>query len=244
MSRVSLSVNLPDWLHGLLRKAKHAAAGSRQAPVIDLSGDREIEYSFIASRLPSGPGQALDFGSGFGTLSIHAIQRGWCVTGVDLMPYPIRWKNERFKFVLGDFLTLPFDKESFDVILNCSSVEHVGLGDRYGKIPVLEDGDLQAMEKLRSLLKAGGSMLLTIPAGRDSVIGMLHRVYGRNRLPKLIAGFEVREQAYWVKGEDNSWVSCNRDSALDYTPTGDGSDPTRCSYALACFVLGKPHIET
>jgi SAM-dependent methyltransferase len=240
VGRVAVSVNLPEWLHSTLRRTKGALDSGKGTLTIDLSGDREIEYSFIASRLPRGSGQVMDFGSGFGTLSIHALQRGWHVTGVDLLAHPIRWKHENFRFVQGDFLQLPFQAESFDVILNCSAVEHVGLPGRYDLKTLEQDGDLRAMEKMRDLLVPGGLMLLTVPAGRDSTIVPLHRVYGTQRLPKLIDGFYIDEQHFWVKDNENCWISCKRDAALEYVPTGDGTDPTRCSYALACFVLRKP----
>src|ERR1700742_2081145 len=104
---VKMRVPVPDWLHGILRSAKHTVAGPGKT-VINLWGDRDIEYSYIASRLPQGPGEALDFGSAFANLSLHAIQRGWNVTGVDLLPHPIYWQHPGFRFVQGDFLQLEF----------------------------------------------------------------------------------------------------------------------------------------
>ncbi len=239
MTRVNFSFSLPDWLHRILRSTKRSLA-SPASEVINLWGDRDIEYSFIASRLPQGPGEALDFGSAFANLSLHAIQRGWNVTGVDLLSHPIYWKHPNFHFVQGDFLQLQFPPSSFDLILNCSAVEHVGLPGRYDLETPETDGDLEAMRKMLALLKPGGLMILTIPVGRDAVVAPLHRVYGPNRLPKLLDGFEILEQCYWVKDAANFWLSSNREQSLAYLPTGDGSDPQRCSYALGCFTLRKP----
>jgi SAM-dependent methyltransferase len=238
MAKVTLTFRLPDRLHNILRSTKRSLAPAT-SPVINLSGDRDIEYSYIASRLPQGPGEALDFGSAFANLSLHAIQRGWNVTGVDLLSYPIYWKHPNFRFVQGDFLQLEFPPSFFDLILNCSAVEHVGLPGRYDLETTETDGDLSAMNKMLALLKPGGGMILTVPVGRDAVIAPLHRVYGTNRLPKLLAGFEILEQCYWVKDAANYWLSSNREAALAFVPTGDGSDPARCSYALGCFILRK-----
>jgi len=238
MTKVNLSLTLPDWLHGVLRSTKRAV-GSHPVPEINLWGDRDIEYSYIASRLPQGPGEALDFGSAFANLSLHAIQRGWNVTGVDLLPHPIYWRHPNFKFVEGDFLQLDFPPAYFDLILNCSAVEHVGLPGRYDVAARENDGDLTAMQKMFSLLKPGGRMLLTIPVGRDAVIAPLHRVYGATRLPKLLQRFNILEQVFWVKNADNVWRTADQHDAMGYIATGDVSDPKRCSYALGCFDLEK-----
>ena len=239
MAKVTLTFGVPDWLHKILRFTKRSMVPAA-APVINLWGDRDIEYSYIASRLPQGPGEALDFGSAFANLSLHAIQRGWNVTGVDLLPHPIYWKHPKFRFIQGDFLELDFPPASFDLILNCSAVEHVGLPGRYDVAAPESDGDLAAMKKMLALLKPGGLMILTIPTGRDAVIAPLHRVYGSIRLPKLLQGFDILEQLFWVKNNENIWLPADREAALAYIPAGDGSDPTHCSYALGCFILKKP----
>jgi len=53
------------------------------------------------------------------------------------------------------------------------------------------DGDLDAMGILRELLAPGGRMILTIPVGRDQICGPYHRIYGEDRLPRLLDGFGV-----------------------------------------------------
>jgi SAM-dependent methyltransferase len=239
MAKLTLTFGVPDWLHKILRTAKHSMVPAA-APAINLWGDRDIEYSYIASRLPQGPGEALDFGSAFANLSLHAIQRGWNVTGIDLRPHPIYWKHPDFRFIQGDFLEIAFPSAFFDLILNCSAVEHVGLPGRYDVAAPASDGDLAAMKKMLALLKPDGLMTLTIPIGRDAVIAPLHRVYGSIRLPKLLQGFDIVEQLFWVKNSENVWLPADREAALAYIPTGDHADPSRCSYALGCFMLKKP----
>jgi SAM-dependent methyltransferase len=233
-----IRVPMPDWLRGVLRSAKRSVTGTGKI-LINAWGDRDIEYSYIASRLPQGPGEALDFGSAFANLSLHAIQRGWNVTGVDLLPHPIYWKHPGFRFVQGDFLQLEFPAGSFDLILNCSAVEHVGLPGRYDLKAPETDGDLAAMKKMLQLLKPGGMMLLTIPVGQDAVIAPLHRVYGANRLPKLLEGYDVTEKLFWVKNAENVWLQAEQSAAFAYIPTSDGEDTSRCSYALGCLTLRK-----
>ena len=207
-------------------------------PLIDLSGDREVEWSYIASRLPADGGSVLDFGAGYGTMSIHAVQKGHRVLALDLEENPFQWSHPNLERVQGDLLKLDLPEGSFDYILNCSTVEHVGLTGRYGVSVEETDGDLDAMRKLRTLLKPSGKMLMTIPCGQDTVVVPWHRVYGERRLPRLLEGYRMEEQCYWVKHLDNCWHIADRDSALSYLPTSHAARPSCCSYALACFVLG------
>jgi hypothetical protein len=81
-------------------------------------------------------------------------------------------------------------------------------------------------------------MLMTIPCGQDAAIAPWHRVYGQQRLPKLLKGFEIIEEEFWAKKSDNRWYPCDRQTALSFFPTGHPTNPTLCSYALGCFVLG------
>src|SRR5947199_80406 len=78
--------------------------------------------------------------------------------------------------------------------------------------PSLE-GDLTAMTVLREALAPAGRMILTIPVGRDMVCPPLHRIYGEQRLPRLLDGFTVVEQQFWHK-HDGRWRQVARSSAL------------------------------
>jgi len=79
----------------------------------------------------------------------------------------------------------------FDAAVSISSFEHDGLG-RYGD-PVCPDADLQAMAKLRQRIKPGGILFLAVPVGVDTVVWNAHRIYGRIRLPLLIADWKLVE---------------------------------------------------
>ena len=208
-------------------------------PVINLYGDRQIEWAYIASRLPVGSGRVLDFGAGHGDLSILAIQKGHRVIALDLEENDFHWTHPGLERICGDLLRLPLPLSKFDFVINCSAVEHVGLSGRFGVAVSESDGDLAAMAKLREVLKPSGRMLMTVPCGRDAVIVPWHRVYGQVRLPKLLDGYEIEEECYWKKQTDNSWYLTDRKSALAYIPTGHPTKGAFCSYALACFVLRK-----
>ena len=240
LKRYLIPVYLPERIYESLRRAKqfltpsHTVA-NRIHP--DLSGDRDIEWSYIASRLPTGEGYVLDFGCGYGNMSIHAIQKGYRVFALDLESNRFPWSHPRVEIVRGDLLQIDLPDTTFDFVLTCSTVEHVGLSGRYGVTVHESDADLAAMQKLRKLLKPCGKMLMTLPCGQDAAIAPWHRVYGKNRLPKLLRGYEIEDQTYWMKRADNRWYPADKDAALAYVPTSHPTIAVSCSYALGCFVL-------
>jgi hypothetical protein len=143
-------------------------------------------------------------------------------------------------FVQGDILKLPLPKEHFDLVINCSTVEHVGLVGRYDITESCSDGDLEAMARLRELMKASSIMLLTIPVGQDAVFAPLCRVYGEKRLPSLLDGYIVEKEVFWVKDQKNHWALCDKETALTFKASASSWDPLQNVYALGCFVLRKP----
>ena len=193
-----------------------------------LSGDRWVEWSFCMSRLADGPGRTLDFGADIAFLSLAAAQRGHDVVALDRLPSSAEFDHPRVRFVEADILAHDFGNERFDQIINCSSVEHVGLGGRYGSSDA-SDGDVEAMAALRGALAPEGRMILTIPVGRDLVAAPLHRIYGEERLPLLLHGFSAVDEQYWRK-DDDRWRQTDRARALAV----EGSDSF---YALGLFVL-------
>ena len=119
--------------------------------------------------------------------------------------------------------------QRFDVIIACSVVEHLGLAGRYESKADVE-GDLKAMRRIHGLLEPFGKLLITVPVGRDAVHKPWHRVYGRERLPKLLEGFEVVRSRFLQKEPCCAWFSTTLEKALD-TPV----DIRR--YALGEMVL-------
>jgi len=223
----------------------------------ELAGDRDIEWSFVAANMPSGPGEALDFGPGPGSsLCFIAARRGFQVTAIDLEEVRWRYSHPRLRFIRGDVLRLSLPENSIDLILNCSSVEHVGLVGRYGISESRPDGDLEVMTLFRKLLRPQGCMLLTIPVGKDTVFPPLHRVYGNKRLSMLLEGYIVEKEEYWLKDlAQDQWYGASKAGALARPPKywvkeqGANNwrvvtraealtqEPERFLYGIGCFVL-------
>lgn len=238
---VTLPLYLPRCLYYPLRRLKHkiVSPDTNRRQIVNLLGDRDIEWSWVGSQIPPGPGEALDFGPGGSHLALTAAQRGFNVTAVDLETVQWPYLYPGLCFICGDILRLSLPVEHFDLVINCSTVEHVGLAGRYGVTESRPDGDLEAMARLRELMKPGGVMLLTIPIGEDGVFAPLCRVYGAHRLPRLLEGYTVEKEVFWVKDSQNRWVLDNREIALNFKASAGSWDPLQNVYALGCFVLRK-----
>jgi hypothetical protein len=197
-----------------------------------LIGDRSIEWSFCLARLADGPGTTLDFGADVGFLSLAAAQRQHDVVALDRMPPALEYRHPRVTAVQADILDRPLEGKRFDQIINCSSVEHVGLAGRYGSSED-PDGDIKAMGIMRDLLDVDGRMIMAIPVGRDLVCAPLHRIYGQERLPRLLEGYSIEEAQYWRRDPVASgWSELDRDDALE-------TEGSEWYYALGLLVLGR-----
>jgi hypothetical protein len=200
---------------------------------MNLIGDRDIEWSWMLSRIKNGPGKALDLGCGdYLLLSLTAAQRGYDVLAVDREwhKYPFMAKGVTFKLV--DILEESFSPNYFDLIMVCSTIEHIGLPNRYQVVSPIPEGDLVVMKKLHNAIGPNGMLLITLPIGLDDVFAPYHRVYGEVRLPRLLKGWSVIEETCWIKQSNNQWLSVSRQEAL----TRPGSNT---HYGLGCFVLRK-----
>lgn len=203
----------------------------------NLAGDRDIEWSWVSAQMPDGPGLALDFGPGGSFLGLIAAQRGFKVTAVDLGPVRWYYAHPGLEFIHGDILKLSLPTKHFDLVISCSTLEHVGLAGRYGVTENSPNGDIEAMARLKELMKPSGVMLLTIPVGQDAVFAPMSRVYGAQRLPGLLEGYTVEREDFWVKDNQNRWVLAEKEDALNFKASGGSRKALRNIYALGCFVL-------
>jgi hypothetical protein len=132
--------------------------------------------------------------------------------------------------VVADILDRPLDGRAFDQIINCSSIEHVGLAGRYGSSNA-PDGDIEAMGILADRLRSGGRHIVTIPVGRDQICAPQHRIYGPHRLSRLLEPFETIEEQFWHKTAEG-WTRTERDTAL-------ATQGSASFYSLGLFVLTR-----
>lgn len=199
----------------------------------NLSGDRYVEYSWVARYLPpaqKSPQAIFDLGPAEDAVPARfAIARGYNVEAVGLMP--IKFKHPSLQFIQLDFLEYDVDM-TFSWILNISTIEHFGLAGRYGVTKDMPDADLEGMARLRTLMWPDSTMLLTIPVGLDAVVQSYHRVYGTIRLPLLLDGYKVEYVEYWGKRGTGFWDILGEGEALNTPP--QMALPTY--YALGLFI--------
>lgn len=207
-----------------------AAPPKKQELQLDLSGDRAIEWSWVNANMPDGPGFALDFGPGGSQLATVAALRGFDTIGVDMMDQQRPFILPNLRFLKCDILEIDLPLNHFDLIINCSTVEHVGVTGRYNVTDELEDGDLRAMMRLRQLMKPDGIQLLTIPIGKDTIWRPLHRIYGALRLPLLLKGFKVLSSRCFTKDLYNRWIITDEQRAYSQETAPD-------LYGLGCYKI-------
>jgi SAM-dependent methyltransferase len=200
---------------------------------LTLSGDRDIEWGFVLARSPKNINRVLDLGPGNSSTPLTLSFLSNEVVALDInLPEKQTAKISNLSYVKGDILNPPVGLGKFDLIINCSTIEHIGLSGRYGSVEV-PDGDLIAMKNLRNFLVNDGQMLLTIPVGLDQVFSPKHRIYGTERLPRLLEGWEIIEERYFKKGSvEKLWEETSQEHALAIA----GS---KTFYSLGLFVLAR-----
>lgn len=203
----------------------------------NLSGDRCIEWSWVAAKITDGTGEALDFGCGKGSLGLMAACKGYNVTALDLQDPEWLYNHPSLNFLKGDLLVMGLPENKFDLIINCSAIEHVGLSGRYGITSGISDGDLLAMDELRRISKKAGKMLLVVPVGKDAVFAPLTRIYGSLRLGRLLEGWTILEEIYWAKNNMGLWSQVQKERAIEETVYAGSWDVSENYYNLGCFVL-------
>lgn len=75
------------------------------------------DKKWVLSRVPPGPGRALDLGGGTGELRAPLTARGFEYVNVDVAPTDL-------EAVVGDAHALPFEDGEFDLVVSSDSLEH------------------------------------------------------------------------------------------------------------------------
>jgi SAM-dependent methyltransferase len=154
---------------------------------------RNLKWDFILGYLPNltynffrGKIKVLDIGCTDSLLMYELGLRGYLTYGLDVRDYGEKLPVY-IQFSKVDFLTFPFPesvKESLDYIIASSIIELIGTGQYDDKhaTPM----DRVAMEKIHSLLKADGILLITVTS-----------TYWRSHTAR---GYSIREFVELVSG--------------------------------------------
>jgi SAM-dependent methyltransferase len=152
---------------------------------------RVLERAIAHLGLPA-HARILDAGCGSGRNMVELAYHG-TVTGIELSNTSVELARERDvgEVLAGSVMDMPFDDASFDLTVSLDVIEH------------LED-DVGALRELRRVTKAGGALLVTVPAyqwlwsGHDE-INHHHRRYNRRTLLAAAqsAGWHVERSAHF-----------------------------------------------
>ena len=155
-------------------------------------GRRKIVCDELA-QLPTGPTlRVLDAGCGSGRLLDELRDYGH-ITGLDLNPDSVEVARSRGHedVVQGPVEQLPWDDETFDLLISLDMVEHTA-------------DDRVTLRELRRVTKPGGYFLMTVPALRalwssHDVFNNHFRRYDRRMMRALAAdtGWSVERMTYF-----------------------------------------------
>ena len=168
--------------------------------------ERLVEVPWVLSRLRSG--RVLEIGYAFAEPAYVAALVDADVgelVGADLASANV----PGMETVVADARALPFPDGSFDQVLLVSTLEHIGADNTVYSVEgnVDASGRVAALGEVRRVLKASGSLLVTVPLGEPHDYGWFRQEDIRG-WTKLFtgAGFFVEEQeAYELL--DDGWRS-------------------------------------
>ena len=110
----------------------------------------------------------------------------------------------------ADVRSLPFPDGAFDAVLCISTLEHIGMAnDQYISEATADDpeGDALALRELGRVTRAGGTVLVTVPAGRAEQLEWL-RQYSPRAWEELVEGSGLRatETEYYALDRQGRWL--------------------------------------
>src|SRR5215211_6096493 len=160
----------------------------------------EVPYAFRAlSGLEPGA-TVLDVGSTESSVSLSLATLGYEVTAVDPRPNPL--SHERLHVVAAHIEDWDHAAQ-FDAVVCLSTIEHVGTA-AYGQPASDERLDLRAMARMRALARPGGLLVLTTAVGTPS-LSESGRVYDREGLDELLAGWDVSDLTLVQRRDATTW---------------------------------------
>jgi SAM-dependent methyltransferase len=144
----------------------HGPARPRELRAPATSDERAVEIPWCLARY-DGERRVLDVGYAFaepsylaGLVALGAEE----LVGVDLASAAV----PGLRSVVADVRTLPFENDSFDLVLCISTLEHVGRDNAVYAVDAQRDaaGDEAALREVGRVLADDGRVLVTVPTGR------------------------------------------------------------------------------
>jgi len=147
----------------------------------------------------------LDIGSVGSVLPIKLASQGYEVWCIDVRQYEGNGLVQNLRCLVGDVRKTSFENNFFDCVIAVSTLEHIGLG-RYSEW-LEPDGDITAISEISRILSKNGTLLITLPFGKEEVFPS-HRVYNQKRLRAILKGFRVEREDFYVRTKNGFWLPC------------------------------------
>lgn len=185
--------------------------------------DRIVEYPWLFSRVPAGPGTLLDAGSvlNYDYLLAHPALAPKRIFISTLAPEAESFWRRGVSYVYEDLRRSCFRDEHFDWIVSLSTVEHIGMDNTmlYTGDPAKRECDrlshLDAIREFRRMLKPEGKLFLSLPFGRAEDHGWL-QIFDAAMIDRVIATFSPRGAVeFHFLYTETGWVPSNRDRSRD-----------------------------
>jgi 2-polyprenyl-3-methyl-5-hydroxy-6-metoxy-1,4-benzoquinol methylase len=217
-------------LSRLLRQVTRARIRTLRRGCQVVVSEQVVEVPLVLRHLRPEDRRVLDFGGFESLLPLSLAALGHYVTVLDQRPYPFSHPNLQAvcRDIFGDLEAM---EGNFDAVVSISTIEHLGLGG-YGDVP-REDGDRVGVERLWSLVRPGGRLLATVPAGAAAVHSG-YRVYDQQRLHRT---FPHLSTAQWFRkeGREGSWHAVDpSDADQIHYQSPDASLPVEAVVFVIC----------
>lgn len=144
------------------------------------------------------------------------------VTMIDVAPLPDPPSGLTFK--QGDARHLPFEDLSIGSLSSLHAVEHFGLG-RYGDA-LAPGGAIEGMRELARVLAPHGTLLFSVPIGRERLMFNAHRILSPSTI--LAAFNELQLRDFAAVSDDGS-----------LTTNADPSDFADADYSCGMFEFSR-----
>lgn len=191
--------------------------------------ERVIEIPWALSQIPQ-TGHILDIGSCEATYLQSIITHGRKLSCLDVRPC-IEDIPPDATFYAETILGNQLPPHQFDAVIFLSTLEHLGL-PCYGQIPILH-ADRLALIEAKRLLKSGGRLIVTVPAG-FSKVAFWFRQYSPGDLQTLFEGFQTTISYWGFDGE--RYISIAEADVEHYDYREQHRHQNKGAGALACIV--------
>jgi SAM-dependent methyltransferase len=183
--------------------------------------ERVVEFPWLASQALRG--RLLDAGSTLNHLHVLARLRPRVddLHIVTLAPEERSYPQMGVSYLYADLRDLPMRDGTYDRVTSISTLEHVGLDNRYYGSETRPDDDPQgesvrAARELRRVVRPGGELYITVPVGRGERYDWV-RSFTLAELEELAAAFEPADcmLTFFRYHGQQGWIRATADEVAD-----------------------------